>query len=320
MRAAPLLLLVLATACRSRQTISDRSVLGKVLDESSVPMAGVTVKLVVEPTKRKRDLHSATARTNENGWFVFNDVPLGPAYIEPEGEAADAPRRPVRSGMVILTIRRRGGAAAEPPAAPGEAPAAPGAPEPAPGGPAPTFDVPEEPAPETPPAPALAIDGVVTFDGAALEGAMVEAVGEDRVEAGWSDAEGKFAIGGLAEGEYRLVLTLPPDAKDPAGAYIVARRDASFPAEAGRTGFRIDLPAGAMVKIVTNFPSVSIEGDGIIARRYDVPAEGTLQLRGFPAGRVRFYFHKPDGGLQPVEEELREGQVLPLEMRLPEGE
>jgi hypothetical protein len=316
MRATTLVLLAILAACKRAEPISHRSVLGKVLDDASDPVAGMAVRLTVEPRSRRKSKSSKAktfeAQTNENGWFVFHFVPAGDAIVEAlDGERA-ADRKEVKSGMVLLSVSSARAAAG--PAAAATEPGTPEAPPPTPPAP-PEFNVPEPP-PEAP--PTLTIDGTVTFDGAPLAGATVEAASADTLEAGWSDSEGKFLVGGLKAGQYRVVLTLPPDARDATGAYIVARRDTIFDATAGTEGMRIDLPAGATVRISTNFPSVSVEGEGIIARRYDVPPDGALNLRGFPPGRTRFLFHKPDGSLQPVEEDLRDGQTLPLEMRLPD--
>lgn len=212
---------------------------------------------------------------------------------------------------------------AEPPAAPepAEKPPEEAPPEkPAEAAPETPGEQPAEPPPATPPVkPALFLDGKVTFSGLAIEGVSLEAIPAegDGAESATTDAAGQFSIGGLAQGEYRVRVTLPASAKDRDGAWIVCPRDYGVLARPGEP-LAIDLPAGASVEIATNFPSVSIDTDGVVARRYDTPESGKLVLRGFPQGSVRLLFHKPDGTVVPYEEKIGADATLKVEMRLPE--
>ncbi|MGH7162908.1 MAG: carboxypeptidase-like regulatory domain-containing protein [Planctomycetota bacterium] len=164
------------------------------------------------------------------------------------------------------------------------------------------------------------IEGVVLFDGRPVEGAVVAAhpLPDGPAETGWSDAEGRFVVGGLRRGAHGVTVSLPPDARGADGAYLACRNDLRFSFEAGVGSARIEFPAGARVVVKTNFSSVTIDGPAIVSRRYDVGPDRTLAVRGLPAGEYRVTFHHDDGKTQSVDESIAEGQELPIEMYLPE--
>ena len=141
------------------------------------------------------------------------------------------------------------------------------------------------------------ITGLIRFEGRPIEGAVVEATPQDGglTETGWSDAEGKYLVGGLRPGVYSISVQLPPDLRDAAGAYIAQATAPPVEASAGAQGVHIDIPTGARVRIQAKEGVLRVEGKRVRTRRYSIGREGTLVLRGLLPGEFTFVLNTEGG-------------------------
>ncbi len=141
------------------------------------------------------------------------------------------------------------------------------------------------------------ITGLIRFEGRSVEGAVVEATPQDGglTETGWSDADGKYLVGGLKPGVYDVSVQLPPDLRDAEGAYIAQAGVPPVQASAGAKGVDIDIPTGARVRVQAKEGVLRIEGKGLRTRRYDIGREGTLVIRGLLPGEFTFVLNTASG-------------------------
>lgn len=147
-----------------------------------------------------------------------------------------------------------------------------------------------------------AISGTVEYEGEPLEGVVLEATpqGGGGAETGVSDAKGRFLVGGLREGRHRLLVRVPAALKLRDGSYLVGSTDHAIEVAADTKGLWIAIPPGASLRVRGPAGSVELRGASVPQRRYPMPDEGPLTLRGVPPAPCEVVLH-PLRGKEAVE-------------------
>jgi hypothetical protein len=164
-----------------------------------------------------------------------------------------------------------------------------------------------------------AISGTVEYEGEALEGVVLEATPKvgGGTETGVSDAKGKFVVGGLRRGPHRLAVRVPAALRLKDGSYLVGSTDHAIDVAADTKDVWIAVPAGSGLRVRGPAGSVELRGAGIPERRYPMPDEGPLTLRGIPPVPCEVVLY-PLRGKQVVERvELIVGGMF--DVAFPEG-
>ncbi|MGQ0612531.1 MAG: carboxypeptidase regulatory-like domain-containing protein [Planctomycetaceae bacterium] len=146
--------------------------------------------------------------------------------------------------------------------------------------------------------PVRAIEGRVLYRGRGIAGARVEARpgGGGGAESAFTDAEGRFLVGGLRPGRQLLRIELPAQARGESGAFLVGPGSLQETATAGLVGLILEIPVGGNLA-VTGDPgaSVTLSGEGILERRYPLDETGSARFEAVPPGRYVVTVHGPRG-------------------------
>ncbi len=150
-----------------------------------------------------------------------------------------------------------------------------------------------------------AIEGRLVYRGRGVAEARVEARpgGGGGAETAFTDAEGRFLVGGLRPGRQHLRVELPAQARAESGAFLVGPASLEEAATAGTRGLTLVVPLGGSLAVTGEAgASMTLSGEGIAARRYPFDEQGAARFEAVPPGRYVVTVHGPkDAESYPVE-------------------